>query len=131
MIKYRIRWRFDYVGRPEKYGLWSLSTKNMSDQAWCHNYPGLLTASVEGKTFEGKIVRLAEMSGQDFMNFQWLAQAIIPGGMPKGTVRCICSNTGLRIIGRNETIDVFDSGVVKRYQTPEEFKSIKFATYGR
>ena len=111
-INYKLRWRFDYINRPPKYGIWSMATGKPSDSAYSQPKDGLLTASIEGKDVHTKeIKRLADCPGQDFRMFQWVATASMPAvsGLVSYTPRSTL--VGLKLITRNEVIEVLNTGV--------------------
>jgi len=111
MVKYRVRWRFDFLDGTNAIGMWSLSTKNPVDQAWNKNKGGLLRASIEGKTAEGEIITLAEVDGHDFCLFKWIAFATVPGGA-SGNITPIHALGGLQIVTGSHNIFALQNGRV-------------------
>lgn len=116
--------------------MWSLSTKNEIDQAWNKQKEGLLWASIEGKTADGEIVTLAQVPGQDFCLFKWMAVASAPLRLrrkdlsqppPKPIHRLI----GMEIVMRNETIKVMETGHIFREPRTVEDKRFHYAAFGR
>jgi len=130
--KYDLRWRFDFAGRPPKWGKWSSPGNSNETKASHQNAEGLVRASIEGKNVfnPGDVRILAECNGQDFVNFQWSAIAITPA-MFKGTVKPVHALVGMKLLTRDELIEVAATGeIAKRPRTDGE-KRINFATFGR
>lgn len=133
--KYRIRWRYDWLDRAPKWGMWSLSTKNPEDQAWNKQKDNLMFASVEGKTPNGEIVTLCQVAGQDFCFFQWVAVASTPalslvetGKKPFNPVTRLI---GIKLVTRYENISVFDTGHIFREPRTQEDMEYNYAAFGR
>lgn len=131
---YHLRWRFDFSnGKPSKWGMWdSPGPKgDLATKAWCHNGESLLFASVEGKNREtGHIVTLLQVPGEDYVNFQWDAAAIVNPGFV-GTVTPIHRLVGLRLIARDSEYVVRATGETETVPRSEASKLINFATFGR
>lgn len=130
--KFLLRWKFEWNDRPSKFGMWSLpgSTDDLATKAWCSNREGLKTAIIESKDYVTREIKtVVAVSGQDFMNFQWVALASVNVNSVKGktTPRTIIG--GLKIITRHEEITAFDFGKVTRAKNSVE--NINFATYGK
>ena len=129
--KFLLRWKFIYSDGSSKAGLWSNSgpKNDLTSKAWCNNREGLKNALIEAKnndTRETSVV--AECSGQDFQNFQWLALASVQPFGIKGAVTPLTRVGGLKLITRHEEISVFDNGSGKK--EPNTKQNINFATYG-
>ena len=107
---YLLRWRFDYATRPAKYGMWSQPAVLESDTAAFCPKDGLVRAAIEGRhsiTREDKII--AACDGQDFVNFQWVAEAHFNpfgGGITQQNV------VGLKLVTSQNETTVFASGKV-------------------
>jgi hypothetical protein len=130
--KYLLRWRFEWPDRPAKFGMWSHAGRqdDLATKAWCHNKEGLLWAVVEAKDYITREIKtIVRCPGQDFRNFQWITLAIAPAIGLKGSVRPMTMIGGITINTRNEDIDVFDSGTLKR--RPSTNQNVNFATYGK
>lgn len=128
---YDLRWRFDFVSRPTRWGKWSAPGKTPEMQAWCNNGEGLVRASIEGRhAITQEIKTLAECDGHDFVNFQWLAVAMTPASLV-GIAKPVHALVGLKIVTRETEIGVAADGSVATRVRPEAEKRINFATFGR
>lgn len=124
---YCLRWRFDFAGKPEVFGMWDSAVIS----AWNQNKEGLVRASIEGKHRGTKqTIVLAECDGHDFRNFQWLAVSKVNPGM-SGSVTPVAHNIGAKILTTSDEILVLNDGHVVRRPLTEGEKSINFATFGR
>lgn len=77
--QYRLRWRFDFAGKPPKIGIWN-GNGNASDMAWLISKEGLVRAAIEGEdiyTYEALV--LLEIDGQDYSSAEWDAYSKLPG----------------------------------------------------
>lgn len=129
---YDMRWRFDYANGIVKYGKWSSPGNRPEHQAWCQNREGLLRASVEGKNrFNPEDHRpLAECDGHDFVNFQWVAQALCPASL-KGLGQPAHQLMGMKLVTRDNEYWCFPDGTIDCKDRPESDKSFHYATFGR
>jgi len=128
--KYLMRWRFDYLDKPSKVGMWSQSSKNPVDQAWNKNVnPSRVKVEVKDiETRETKVV--VDCPGADFLNFQWMAIARTPGFF-KGSITPIHQLVGLQMWTREKKIAVLDTGkIMMTDMTPEDLNT-NFATFGK
>lgn len=126
-----MRWRFDFLNRPSKYGKWSDPGTSPETQAWSQNKEGLIRASVEGKnreTFETK--PLVECDGWDFVNFKWNACAIGPAFF-KGTSPAVHRLLGMKLVTREKEFDVWPDGSIVEKIRDEADKKYNYATFGR
>lgn len=73
--KLRLRWRFEYLDKPAKYGAWDYTGNDPELSAWRQPREGLLMAILEAKTIHGTILRMVECPGPDYCNFQWEIEA--------------------------------------------------------
>jgi len=112
---WRLRWVYVYHNsRGTIAGMWNNPGTNPVDQAWTKPSDSLLWARIEGKNWQTAEKRVfAEMSGQDFMIFQWMAEASINafGGI-SASYTPHSRLTGLKIIGRNQELEVYVNGNV-------------------
>jgi hypothetical protein len=133
--KYRIRWRYDWLDRASKCGMWSLTTKNEIDQAWNKQKENLMFASVEGKTPEGETVTLCQVAGQDFCFFQWMAVASAPAlalvGSNRKPFTPVTKLIGIKLVTRYENISVFDTGHIFREPRSAEDQAYNYAAFGK
>ena len=126
----RLRWRFEYTdGKPPKYGQWDRHGDRPEDQAWSQDKINLARAVIEAKGPKG-IVQVAEMPGQDFMNFAWHAFRNAPI-LIRGVSKEVCTISGLMVVGRYTRISVFKNGTVEEEKTPESYHRLELAGYGR
>lgn len=124
-----LRWRFDFSGRPAKYGQWDKPGETPETQAWCQNKEGLVRASIEGKDVVTKeLVTVAECDGWDFVNFQWMAAAIVKPFF-RGTANAAHFLTGLKLITREKAFEAYPTGEMRLIDRTE--KNINYATFGR
>lgn len=129
--KHELRWRFDFAGRPSKYGKWSNPGKSDEVKACFQNKEGLVRASIEGQHVETQqISTLAECDGWDFVNFQWMAVAMTPASIT-GVAKPVHALVGLKILTRENELCVFANGTVEKTVRPEAEKQLQFATFGR
>jgi hypothetical protein len=128
-VKCWLRARFDYANGKTWRGLWNRSGEQITDQAWAQNKEGILRAGIEIKDCCTKeVLRAAEIPGQDFRNFQWLALA--PYQFTNG-VPIQGENVGLQMLTRSEKVTVFIDGSIKVEPLTQEESEINFATYGK
>lgn len=127
--KYLLRWRFDYINKPSKAGLWMQHGPNPSDQAWCQSREGLLYARVEGKHLQDRTVSiLAECPAADFCLFQWNAAQITgPKFQPIGGPIIV----GIHLVTRYFDILVLADGSVKMNPRSEQEQKFHYETYGQ
>lgn len=126
-----LRWRFDFAGRPSKYGHWGRSEANPQGMAAFQLKEGLVRAAVEGKhqvTKESKI--FAECDGWDYNVFKWMATAHAPVFM-RGEVTPYTRCVGLKLVTRDKEIEVYDTGDVLISKRDTQEMGIHYATFGR
>jgi hypothetical protein len=132
-MKYMLRWRYDFLSNPTKYGQWDREANLMSDMACFNLKEGLVRASIEGKDIETREIKtLAEVDGHDFCLFQWMA--IASGGSAfnlKGSHEMVKKNIGLKLVSRDKFIEVYKTGLVQTLDRPVEDKNFHYAAYGR
>jgi len=130
VMKWLLRWRFDFISHPMKAGQWDRSATLMSDMACYNMKEGLVRASIEAKDIQTREVKtIIEVDGHNFCNFQWIAitrsPAILHGAMNiRGT------NVGLRLIARESSFEVYKDGTITIKERSEEDKKFNFAIYG-
>lgn len=131
---YLLRWRFDYINSPSRVGMWSQPGNIDQAGAWKQNGAGLhiCRAMVEGKHAQNRTTEvLAEVPGQDFVMFQWLALARVNAFGLSGSVVPRTVLGGLQIVTREEIITVMINGLVKREFRSDDHKTLALATYGK
>jgi hypothetical protein len=129
IAQYKLRWRFDYLSRPSKAGMWALTTNNPVDCAWSQPKDGLVRASIEGKNIKTKEIEvLAESRGQDFRVFQWLATALCPI-FHNGDSVLRSTLVGLKLLTSDDEVSVMCDGSVHRQSLSEQLKTVNFKTY--
>jgi len=128
--KYRLRWRFDYLGKPSKMGMWSLTSNNPVDQAWNKN-TNVIRAKIEVKDLATREIKvLVSCPGVDFLNFGWLAVARGPVFF-RNSVQPVHQLIGLQMWTREKKIAVFDTGKIQIVNLKPAEKQTNFATFGR
>jgi hypothetical protein len=116
--RYLLRWCYRYHdGKPDKRGQWLNGVEGEAARITREN---LLVAVIEAKDWETRdVFPLYECPGQDFVLFQWLATQRIRMGGPicygEGAV------VGLRILARNEIVDVFTNGEIVKKPTNHDY----------
>jgi len=126
---YLLRWRFDFAGKPCRYGMWSLPATREQDMASRVNTENLVAASIEGKDVQTRAVKtLVECDGHDFVVFEWNA-AYVGGINPaKGGLQM---TVGLKLVTRDLEINVYPSGDVQVVRRSDDHKKINFAAFGK
>jgi hypothetical protein len=128
---YLLRWRFDFLNHPTKYGQWSRSATRLEDMAAFALKEGLVRASIEGKHIETREIKtFAEVDGWDYCVFKWMAIASGPAFV-KGSVTPVSRIVGLKIVAREREIDVLNDGTVTTAPRAKDEISINYATYGK
>lgn len=134
-FRYRLRWKYEYINSADRAGMWSRPSENSEEgfksKAWAQPQQNLLWAVIEGQDASrpGKVFRLAEVPGEDFMNFQWLAVAQVPlGGAGGQNIRGAIQ--GMSLQSRYEKITVYIDGTVDKravtdYERYGHFKKFK------
>jgi hypothetical protein len=129
-----MRWRFDFIDRPAKYGKWSSPGSKGASELKAHLQlkEGLVRACIEGKNrLDPADVRpLAECDGWDFVNFKWMALAAAPANF-RGEIKPLHCLMGMQLITREFMFSVLPDGSVDKKDRSEADKNIKYAIYGR
>ena len=129
--KYLLRWRYDYAGGTHKYGLWCHPGTSETDYAWSNNKEGVVSASIEAKNFDTReIRRVVECKGEDFVNFQWIAQAF-PKPFGGGTQTPLTKLVGLKMMTRDTKYETYIDGTLNKTAMTAGDKSLNFATFGK
>jgi hypothetical protein len=100
----RLRWRFEYVDKPTKYGGWDYLGDDPLLAAWRQSRDGLLMAILEAKSMDGTILKVVECPGADFCNFQWEMEARL------NAKSLAHRHVGLTLISRTHRYTVFING---------------------
>lgn len=134
--KYRLRWRFDYLDKTAKWGMWGHPGPKGDNhtKAWCHNRGKVVRACIEGKDIvTQQIVVLAECDGHDFVNFEWAAAASLPGIIAPGfgSLKPRSRVVGLTLVTREWRIEIIDTGEFERKPRTAAEKRMNLATFGR
>ena len=129
---YKLRWRFEYVGRRDRIGVWNGSA-NMANK---HNYQpkdGLLWAVIEGEKIGAWTVEpFVRVSGQDYFTMKWLAATAMPGILRKdfeGSFTLPHNKLGLAIYSRKNVYTVTVDGKVHKREIKPHEKAIKLAEH--
>jgi len=126
---YRLRWRFEYFdGKPARRGPWDRSSNSPDEMAAFVSKENLAAALIEGEDMTSwEVTVLAEVTGADFCNFEWIAGAaygLSSGGMYYELL-------GLKIRARDKVISVLRDGSVTEADRPETDKKFHLAGYGK
>jgi len=105
--KLRLRWRFEYVSKPAKYGGWDYTGDDEHLSAWRQSREGLLAAILEAKTPEGIILKMVDCPGSDFCNFQWEMEARMSGG------HMAYRHVGLTLVSRTHRYTIYCNGQIE------------------
>lgn len=126
-----IRWRFEYPNKTVA-GIWNNPGENGNNQAWNQNKEGLVKAMIERKDLTtGEIKVVAECSGQDYRNLQWVGAVKLNPftvGAPQTHKPVLC---GLKLHARDAVTEVYGDGSVKRRPITQRETEINWATYGK
>ena len=131
--KFVLRWGFDYLdGKPSRCGQWNRSGPNPIDYAMYHA-KNVKWAFIEAMPITGgQVLRLVEVSGQDFRNFQWQGMAKVPVTMAgRLEVRLPTSVIGLSVLGRDKKFTINIDGKMEAIDLTAAEKKINFAIYGK
>lgn len=130
---YRLRWRYEFKdGRPPKYGQWSNPGDIDKEGSWRVNKDNLSRAAVESecqRTWQEKTV--AECEGWDFVNFEWMAVAAVPGFSNQMTIHPRGQIVGLTLVTRDLQLACFINGEQAVRARSEDDKKIHLAGFGR
>lgn len=111
---YRLRWRFDFAGRPSRVGGWNSASTNPKDMAAFVDKTGLVRACIEAEsvlTYQLKV--LAEVDGHCYVTSSWEMAAALPT-FNSGAYTTQGSIIGLSLVTLEEKLTVFVSGQVLR-----------------
>ena len=121
---FRLRWCFDYVNRPSKFGMWDKDPVNENEKACRQLKDGLLMARIEGKdVLTLQVVTLAECPGSEFVNFKWMAEF--------SARRNIHTHVGMQLVTRYSEISVLREGVIRKEPRTEEDMGFHYEIFGR
>lgn len=132
LLYLRVRWRFDFLEKPTRYGYWSRPGDSSGGHAWSVDKAGLLRACIEVEDKRTwKVYAAAECDGHDFVNFEW----VVGTRAPLDPVRPVALEpqvVGMKIHTRENVATVLMDGskVVVRPRTDDE-KAMKLAGFGR
>lgn len=140
--RYRVRWRFDFHGKPSRTGIWNNSggkqEQSFGSSAWCVNKDGLARASIEGElcsaegSWTGKIVTLCECDGWDFVNFAWMASTPAPFMLGELTAMELSAEvTGLMLETREIMHQIRVDGTKRLVVKTAADKAINLAGFGK
>jgi len=120
--KYLLRWRFDFVDKPTRLGMWNSPTGT----AWNVNKEGIVAASIEGKNIlTREVITLVQCEGHEFVNFKW--HAIIKGHTGRFPARPI----GMILQTRELDILMLMNGDHRTEQRTEDDKKYNYAGFGK
>ena len=129
--KFLLRWCFEYSDhKPKKCGMWSHPGVHQTEQAWCQDKTNLLRATIEGKdVITRKIIPLASVSGDDFVNFAWIKASFAAG--LKGSGVLPGKIIGLMLVSRDEMVKIYANGAATKEKSPVDYTRMKLAGFGR
>lgn len=123
--KFRLRWRFNYADKHSRYGVWSRPAERPEDMAAFNNRGAIVSATIESQDVTNDSVRVvAECSGSDFVNFEWIATAT---GFDTSTSQIV----GLTLVTSNERCSVYVDGSAAIHKRSEDEKRLNLATFGK
>jgi hypothetical protein len=125
---YRLRWRFDFVDKPSKFGVWNGASNLQSDSAMMVNKTGLLRACIEGEKIGEWVVKvLFEMEGHNYVTAQWirLANAGIMVNKDVQTASLPSSLIGLSLLSSDKKYIVYVDGTGAIVHLPKTRMDIK------
>lgn len=114
-----LRWRFDWLNRPTKYGAWTDpgAPNDVGTKAWMQPKEHIVRAAIEAKHRRTrKISILAECDGHEFIEFRWISAAPIPTG---GTFKIYGAIQGMTLVTPSEKIHAYINGNVIREPNTE------------
>lgn len=125
---YRLRWRFDFVDKPSKFGVWNGASNNFSDSAAAVNKTGLLRAVIEGEKIGEWVVKtLFEMEGHNYVTAQWIRLANASAMMSKDvqSAKLPSSLIGLSLLSSDKKYIVYIDGTGAIVHLPKKRMDIK------
>lgn len=127
---HRLRWRFDFAGRPSRCGIWN-GAGRPEDGAWAVDKAGLVRAAIEMESVVTQETTVAlELDGADYASAQWEAYARVSNVLAPGRVAPPSQIAGLSFLTRTEKITVFvDGRLTRRDLTAEEKKLSTFTEH--
>jgi len=110
---WRLRWRFDFVDRPTRRGVWNDGSGLLQDKAAYVDKSGLLRAYVEGEKVGAYYVKiLAEVDGHEYAHCAWEAAAQM-APFYKKTYRTPGNIIGLSLFTADKKTTVYVDGQIK------------------
>jgi hypothetical protein len=115
--RFRLRWVFDYAGRPPKVGIWDGASELASDGAWAQPKDGLRLARIEAQALDGKekgeIQTAVCIDGADYAGAEWHAH-VRAAALGAPAMNLMPRVHGLSLLSREEKVTVFVDGAVRR-----------------
>lgn len=125
---YRLRWRFDFAGRPSRAGVWNLASSDDATAAWRVPKDGLVCAVVEGEDMRTQETTvLFSCDGPDYVTCLGEMTARIPrGGFIGGNDGSpLYQLAGITFLTRAERVTVWRDGSVTRRTLTDKEKEFK------
>ena len=125
---YRLRWRFDFVDKPSKCGVWNGASNNFADSAAAVNKTGLVRAVIEGEKIGEWVVKtLFEMDGHNYVTSQWIRLANASAMMSKDVQKASLPSSliGLALLSSDKKYIVYIDGTGAIVQLPKMRQDIK------
>ena len=127
--KYRLRWRFDFAGRPSRIGGWNATSQDPKEMAWAVKKEHLVRASIEGeKNGEWIVKTLLEVDGHDYASMRWVGNVSLGGWQPGKFVRAP-DVVGLTIMTASTAATVFIDGTGQAIPLTEYEKKFKLTEH--
>lgn len=125
--RYRLRWRFEFVGKPTKCGVWDLGSDLFVDSAVAVNKAGLLWACIEAESLDPhnyEIKTLVREPGQNFASFKGEVFSRC-GAFGVGEMQLQALVSGISMMTNTEYITAHVDGSVDRRLLTDEEKEFK------
>jgi hypothetical protein len=124
--RYKLRWRFDFAGKPSRCGVWNGSGGD-KDSAWAVNKEGLVRACIEGEDiYTHELKTLVELDGHNYATCEWIAYSRMPGFYKyAGDVTPRVYIGGLALISRTHRVNVYVDGTYTQQELSDEEKLFK------
>jgi hypothetical protein len=111
---YRLRWRFDFMGRKSRYSGWNDNRQDPKSMAAFVNKTGLVRAAIEGERVgQWSIKTLLEMDGHVYASAEWVNALTSPAFFGSGSFRAAGTPIGLSFLTADKKYTVYVDGQIK------------------
>jgi len=133
MPLWRLRWRFDFIDKAPRIGIWNGTSGSEKDSAWAVDKRGLKSASIQGEFHRDYIVKTFWFCpGEDYATMKWEGAVNIPGVLGfQGEVKLAPRIIGLSLLSRSERITVFVNGEITKRPINEDEAKFKIYEHSR